>query len=156
VPEFDDPNVVYKAGTTAAQIQAFQNLISNDAYLNSRRGKVVERNGDRQPWINQLDLGVQQELPGFFNDNKIVVRLDVYNFLNMLNKDWGTQEGLGYFATRRLANIADVNDAGQYVFDLGTEARPSWQDYSVYDSIGTPPSRVTSRWSAVLTLKYQF
>ena len=110
----------------------------------------------RQPWINQLDLGVQQELPGFFNGNKFVVRLDVYNFLNMLNKDWGTQEGLGYFATRRLANISDVNAAGQYVYDLGTPTSPSWQKYGTYDSIGTPPSRVSSRWSAVLTLKYQF
>jgi hypothetical protein len=156
VPEFNDPNVVYKAGTTDAQIQAFQDLISNDAYLNSSRGKVVERNGDRQPWINQLDLGVQQELPGLFNGNKIVLRMDIYNFLNLLNHDWGTQEGLGYFATRRLATVADVNDAGQYVYDLGTEDQPSWQSYNVYDSIGTPPSRVTSRWSAVLTLKYQF
>ena len=161
IPLFNDSKVVYRGSSNPAvlaqQIAAFQAFIDQNPYLASHRGRIADRNGARQPWVNHLDLGVQQGVPGFFRNNKFVVRLDVYNFLNLLNKDWGDQEGVGYFATRRLTNVADVNAAGQYVYNLGTDpATPSWQNYGIYDSIGSPPSRVTSRWSAVLTVKYKF
>ena len=154
IPLANDPLVTYKPGTTAAQIEAFQNFISNDAYLQSRRGHIAERGASHQPWINQLDVGFQQELPGFFNDNKFVVRLDMFNFLNFLNKNWGQQEGLGFFGTRRLANVADVVN-GKYVYDLGTPTAPLYQNFSVYDS-SSNPGRVVSRWQALLTVKYTF
>ena len=144
----------YKAGTTAAQIQAFQAFIDSDPYLSSRRGQIAERNSSHQPWINQLDVGFQQELPGFFKGNKVVVRLDIYNFLNMVNKDWGQQDGLGFFGTRRLAYVSGVTN-GKYVYDLGTAASPAWQEFGVYDSYANP-SRVISRWQALLTVRYQF
>ncbi|MBP3982917.1 TonB-dependent receptor [Pseudoxanthomonas helianthi] len=154
IPLVNDPIVTYKAGTTAEQIAAFQAFIDNDPYLASHRGRIAERGSSRQPWFNQVDLGVQQEFPGFFKSNKIVVRLDVYNFLNMLNKDWGTQDGLGFFASRRLVNVSDVVN-GKYVYDLGTPTAPNWQEFGIYDTY-TNPHRVISRWQALLTLKYKF
>ncbi|WP_133499582.1 TonB-dependent receptor [Cognatilysobacter terrigena] len=154
IPLVNDPIVTYKAGTTAAQINAFQEFISHDPYLQSRRGQIAERGQSRQPWVNQLDVGFQQEFPGFVAGNKFVVRLDIYNFLNFLNKDWGTQEGLGFFGTRRLANVADVAN-GQYVYDLGTPASPSLQNFGIYDTY-TNPQRVVSRWQALFTVKYKF
>ncbi len=154
IPQVNDPLVTYKAGTTAAQIQAFQDFIEGDSYLRSHRGQIASRNASHQPWVQQLDIGFQQEFPGFFNGNKVVVRLDIYNFLNMLNKDWGQQEGLGYFGTRRLANVADVT-GGQYVYDLGTPTKPNWQEFGVYDTYANP-ARVISRWQALLTIRYKF
>lgn len=154
IPQVNDPLVSYKAGTTAEQIQAFQEFISSDAYLNSRRGQIAERNASHQPWINQFDVGFQQELPSFFKGHKFVLRLDVYNFGNLLNKDWGEQEGVGFFATRTLAKVSDVTN-GKYVYDLGTDAQPTLQQYAVYDSYRNP-ARVISRWQALVTLRYQF
>jgi len=159
IPTLNDPKVTYKAGTTQAQIDAFQAFISSDPYLNSRRGQIAERNASHQPWINQLDVGIQQELPGFFKGNKFVVRLDIYNFLNLLNKNWGQQNGLGFFATRRLAYVTDVvgtcpNNC-QYVYDIGTPTNPAWQNFGVYDTYSNP-ARVISRWQALLTVKYKF
>ncbi len=154
IPLANDPIVSYKAGTTAAQIQDFQAFIDSDPYLSSRRGQIAERNSSHQPWINQLDVGFQQELPGFFKGNKVVVRLDVYNFLNMVNKDWGQQDGVGFFGSRRLAYVSGVTN-GKYVYDLGTAASPAWQQFGVYDSYANP-SRVISRWQALLTVRYQF
>ncbi|HMT38851.1 MAG TPA: hypothetical protein PKD02_09200, partial [Thermomonas sp.] len=105
------------------------------------------------------DLGVQQELPGFFNGDKFVIRMDVYNFANLLNKDWGVQEGLGFFATRRLVNVADVVGTCptncKYVYDLGTPTAPTRQEFGTYDTY-TNPFRVISRWQALLTVKYIF
>jgi hypothetical protein len=154
IPLPNDPLVTYKAGTTAAQIQAFEALINGDRYLRSHRGQIAQRNAMHQPWINQLDVGFQQELPGFMHGNKFVVRLDVYNFLNFLNKDWGDQRGVGFFGSRRLANVADVTN-GKYVYDLGTPTSPSYTDFTVRDSSANP-GRVVSRWQALLTLKYNF
>jgi hypothetical protein len=154
IPRANDPIVTFKAGTTAEQIAAFNALIESDDYLSSHRGQIAERNHSQQPWINQLDLGLQQELPGFFDDNKFVVRLDIFNFLNLLNRDWGDQMGVGFFGTRRLANISDVT-GGKYVYDLGTPELPSWTNFTVRDSSANP-GRVVSRWQALMTIKYEF
>jgi hypothetical protein len=83
--------------------------------------------------------------------------MDIYNFLNFLNKDWGQQNGLGYFGTRRLANVADVTGTCptncQYVYQITGNGAP--QKYGVYDTY-TNPARVISRWQAMLTVRYQF
>lgn len=154
IPKENDSIVTYKAGTTADQIAAFHHLIDSDPYLSKHRGEVALRNHSQQPWINQLDLGIQQELPGFFDENKVVVRMDIFNFLNFLNSDWGDQRGVGFFGTRRLANISDVT-GGKYVYDLGTPTKPSWTDFTVRDS-SSNPARVISRWQALLTVRYEF
>ena len=160
IPQVNDPKVTYQTGTTAAEIQAFQDFISGDAYLNSRRGQIAERNASYQPWINQLDMGFQQELPGIFKRDKVVVRMDIYNFLNFLNKDWGQQTGLDFFGTRRLANVADVTGNCptncQYVYQIkNANGTPNRQQYGVQDTY-TNPARVISRWQAMLTVRYQF
>lgn len=160
IPLVNDPKVTYQTGTSAADIQAFQDFISGDAYLNSRRGQIAERNASYQPWINQLDMGFQQELSGFSKGDKFVVRMDIYNFLNFLNKDWGQQNGLGFFGTRRLANVADVTGTCptdcKYVYQLkDSTGKDIRQNYGVYDTY-TNPARVISRWQAMFTVKYQF
>ena len=158
IPLRDDARVSY-GSATQDQIDAFQDFIDNDPYLRSHRGAIASRNSSHQPWSNQLDVGLQQELPGFFKGNKSIVRLDIFNFLNMLNKDWGQVDTLGFFGTRRLANVSGVTTGPdgqqQYVYDLGTADKPSWQNFGVYDTY-TNPVRVVSRWSALLTLKYTF
>ena len=152
IPLVNDPNVSY-GSATAAQINAFHEFISNNSYLQSRRGGVAGRNDTRLPWVNQVDLGIQQELPGFLKEHKSIVRLDVYNFLNMLNNDWGVTEEIGGFDSRYLARLASVTPDGGYVYNLGTESNPTWQSLRPYE--GRIP-RVVSRWSVLLTLRYEF
>lgn len=161
IPLVNDPKVSY--GTASqAQIDAFNAFIDNDPYLASRRGKVVERNGTRTPWVNQLDLGIQQELPGFFKKHKSVVRLDVYNFLNLLNKDWGeTMMVPGGFDTRYLASMGNsVRADGGYVYNLGTptatDQLPNTQKLALYESNSVFQNRTVSMWSLLLTLRYEF
>lgn len=156
VPLVNDPNVRY-GNATAAQIAAFHEFISNDPYLQGRRGGVTERNANRYSWVNTFDVSFQQELPGFFRGHKSVVRLDVYNVGNLINRDWGQTYG-GTFSdnTRQLVQLASVNADGTYTYNLGTPQLPTWQTPAVYDASNAFPSRVVSRWSALLTLRYQF
>ncbi len=156
IPLRDDALVSYVNGrsgaATAEQIAAFHAFIDSNSYLSSRRGTIAERNGARMPWVNQLDVSFQQELPGFMQGHKSILRLDIYNFLNLLNKDWGITEKMD-FDTRYLANLSRVNADGTYVYDLSANAP---QALPVYDANSAYPSRVVSRWAAMLTFRYQF
>ncbi|WP_246189405.1 TonB-dependent receptor [Pseudoxanthomonas kalamensis] len=154
IPLINDPLVSY-GSATPEQIAAFHAFIDSNPYLASRRGSIAGRNEDHYSWVNQLDLGIQQELPGFFKEHKAVVRLDIYNFLNLLNKDWGQTEGETFSDnTRYLAYLAGVNADGTYEYDLSRSSSP--ESVYVYDSSSSYPSRLVSRWSALLTLRYEF
>jgi hypothetical protein len=148
IPLRDDPNVRYD-GASQAQIDAFNAYIDSNSYLSTHRGRIVGRNDSQSPWVNDLDLGVQQELPGFFSEDKFVVRLDVYNFLNMLNKNWGETENAGFFGTRTLTGATYDPVAGQYVYDVSSPPA----GFTLYDA---NVSRAISRWSVALTLRYAF
>jgi hypothetical protein len=76
-----------------AQAQAFEQFISKTDCLNEQRGRIMERNSCRNPWINEVDITVAQSLgkwagPRFQN---LQLRWDVINFGNLLNKNWGKQ-----------------------------------------------------------------
>ena len=152
IPLIDDPNVSY-GNATQAQIDTFNAFIANDPYLAAHRGEIAGRNESRLSWVNQVDLGIQQELPGFFREHKSIVRLDIYNFLNMLNDDWGVTNEIGGFDSRYLARLGGITADGEYVYDLGSASNPSWQSLRPYE--GRVP-RVVSRWSVLLTLRYEF
>ena len=149
IPLKNDPRVSYGTATQA-QIDAFNAYIDNDPYLRKHRGQIAGRNASNAPWVNQLDIGLQQELPGFFGKDKFVARLDIYNFLNLLNKKWGDVNNMGFFGSRYLVSSATVAN-GQYVYNL---SKPP-QGYTLYDSYQNP-SRVVSRWQALVTLRYKF
>ncbi|MDE3209423.1 MAG: carboxypeptidase regulatory-like domain-containing protein [Pseudomonadota bacterium] len=155
IPTLNDPKVSY--GTTPAQVvQQFQDYITGNSYLNNHRGQIAARNGAHYGWVNQLDMSFSQEVPGIFKGNKGVVRLDVYNFLNLLDNKWG-QTVNTQFNTRTLAGYNGVNAQGQYVYSLPTDSAGNYQPQQLirYDA-GSNPTRVVSRWSAMLTLRYTF
>ncbi|CAD0003219.1 TonB-dependent receptor [Flavobacterium salmonis] len=83
--------------TADQQWEALNNFISNDKYLNSRRGKYAERNGDRLDWSHVIDVKVAQEFSINVNkkSHKLEFTADIFNFTNLLNKNWGRR----YFMT---------------------------------------------------------
>lgn len=80
-----------KIYTADQQSEIFFRYIEQDEYLSSRRGQYAERNGAVLPWRNQFDLKIAQDI--FTNvggkKNTIQLTLDIFNFGNWLNKDWG-------------------------------------------------------------------
>ncbi|WEN15835.1 TonB-dependent receptor [Rhodanobacter sp. AS-Z3] len=158
IPSATDPKVAFAAGTSAQVIQQFESFLASDSYLRDHRGQIAARNGDRTAWVNSLDMSFSQEVPGIFKGNKGEIRLDVYNFLNLMNKNWGQASNTGIYPTRTLASYAGVNAQGQYVYSLPTDKSGNYQpqQLQVYDGGFYDPSRVVSRWSAMLTLRYTF
>ena len=82
------------AGDAASQAASWQNLdafIQSVACLDDARGKVVGRNACRLPWSNQFDIRLSQAIPSV-RGQKLEVNLDIINFANLLNKDWGKSQ----------------------------------------------------------------
>jgi hypothetical protein len=77
--------------TPAVQAQAFEDFINNNECLSSQRGRIMDRNTCRTPWSKRLDVDIRQSLPTIHGQN-FLVQLDIFNFLNLLNRNWGAQD----------------------------------------------------------------
>jgi len=72
------------------QAAAFETYIKADPYLRAHRGEYAERNAVFLPIVNRMDLSLSQDI--FVNiggRHSGQIRLDITNFGNLLNHDWG-------------------------------------------------------------------
>jgi len=85
--------------------------INQDPYLSTRRGQYAERNGLLLPFYKRLDFNFTQDFMAKFGKSSHTLRftLDIFNFGNMLNKNWG----IAKFANRpALLNFKRVETVG--------------------------------------------
>lgn len=68
--------------------QDFDNFITSNSCLNDQRGQIMTRNSCRGPWENRMDVSLRQALPTL-QGQRLSLQVDILNFLNFLNKDWG-------------------------------------------------------------------
>ncbi len=82
--------------TPEQQAAAWDAFISQDPYLSERRGEYAARGAVFLPMVHRLDLGITQDV--FTNvggqRHRFQFRLDVINFGNLLNKNWGVAQRL--------------------------------------------------------------
>jgi hypothetical protein len=73
------------------QAAAFDQLIQSDHYLSSHRGEYAQRNAVFLPVVNRLDLSITQDVFHSIGGKRHSgqIRLDITNFGNLLNHDWG-------------------------------------------------------------------
>jgi hypothetical protein len=151
--------VEFKAGTSDALKQSFYNYIQNNDYLKHEQGKTAARNGDRAGWINQIDLSFSQEIPGIFKGNKGLIKLDIYNFTNMLNKHWGIEKRVNFPGGRGLADYAGIDTAtNKYIYDITGKNYSSGNNYQplAIPTYVNNNDDLAQRWSVLLTVKYTF
>ncbi|MES2765101.1 MAG: TonB-dependent receptor [Bacteroidota bacterium] len=122
--------------------EQFMQYIDNNDALKDFRGRIVERNSARAPWINQLDLRIAQSFPSFEKQN-IEFTLDVQNLLNLLNPDWGIQKYMQF------TNTGVVGWRG---YDEQKRARLTFADPAEFLTADT----FYSRWRIQLGLRYNF
>lgn len=123
--------------TEVVQKEGLKNFISQDDYLNSRRGQYVERYGALAPWRGRWDVKVLQDFN--FNvsgdkQNTIQVSLDILNFGNLLNSDWGLVQEINNVqplgatldtATNTAVYSFDPNQTES--FNYAADLRSRWQ-----------------------------
>ena len=87
-------NVIFADAATLASVQ---NLV-NSTDLKNFQGKTAPRNALEGPYYNKVDLNFAQQLPFFFH-SKITALFSIENFLNLVDRNWGTYQDYGTSAT---------------------------------------------------------
>ena len=92
--------VEYSSGgqtyTVQQQVNAFNELMNNSDYLDKNRGTIAQRNGALMPWLHRWDARLLQDIFTDIGNNRNTLQfsLDVVNLANLLNSNWGIQQGL--------------------------------------------------------------
>jgi outer membrane receptor for ferrienterochelin and colicin len=165
------------SGSTASapardlQISSLNSYIGEISYLNQRRGQFAERNGSRLPFTNIIDLKIAQDFNVKVAGHRYQFQItyDVFNFGNMLNRDWGRNYFLnndqiaimtfrGYTTPGNLnptnaqisSTYGGVNTQPVLQFNPSNIGRSPWNV-----STSSVPS-VAARWISQLGVRFNF
>jgi len=142
--------------SVAAQQAAYDKFVSNDPYLNKKRGKYAERNSATTPWYNRVDMRFLQD---FFietggSKHTIQFSVDILNLPNLLNKDWGFKQYTSLGSATNLINnpltFKGIDATGKPTYTLAEFKQqlvttPYQKDISTF-----------STWGMQLGLRYIF
>jgi hypothetical protein len=142
--------------TAADQAAAFEQLIQADNYLSSRRGQYAERNAVFLPVVHRADVSISQDLFANLGGRRHSgqIRLDITNFGNLLNHNWGVG--------RRLINSqiltspsADAN--GRLTYNLQTlSGNLITTPQQTSANIASIPSQASDVYIMMLSFRYTF
>lgn len=116
------------AGTSAevaAQQEGFDRFIDGAECLRRQRGRIMARNSCRSPWINSTNVVVRQAL-AVSTEHPLTIELQIFNFLNLLNSDWG-QVQLPTLGTPSVSTqVAVLSQTGQTAGSL-SQSQPIYR-----------------------------
>ncbi len=130
--------------------------INQDPYLSTRRGQYAERNGLLLPFYRRLDLNFTQDFYVNVGGKRNTLRFtfDIYNFGNLLNKNWGITRITNRTAllTYKRVETTGVN-AGKPVYSFpyldATNSVPLTSTFQNSTGLG-------SRWQGQIGVRYIF
>ncbi len=156
---FEDANLVDQidrsgnvTATAEEQWEALNAFIEGDDYLSTRRGQFAQRNRNRARWSHIVDVKFTQDFGLQFGKKKHVFQLsvDVFNFTNLINKDWGRRYFTSGFDTASLVNFEGFASDGttpEFTFNDRVEGGLNQIDDAGFNS---------SRWQMQVGLRYSF
>lgn len=129
-------------GKTAAQnFAAYNAYIDQNPFLRRYRGKIIPRNGGRDPWINRLDMHFAQRIPVKWVWAEFTA--DILNLGNLLDDNWGQIKRFSAFGTPQPVTINSTT--GLYTFTgVGSKA------------IVQSDNDLDSRWKVQLGIRVSF
>ena len=145
--------------TAVWQWTTLNEYIENDPYLKNKRGQYAEKNMARTPFTNIIDLKFLQE---FYLENvngkkhTLQLSFDIFNFTNLLNKNWGKRWGVpnGDETSLQLLNYEGniTGSNGETIPTFSFNGDKSMEDRLTKDDSGL----VSSRWQMQFGLRYSF
>ncbi len=154
VPRNASEIVFADESTAAEQWEALNSFIESDDYLKDRRGQYAERNQSRTPFESIVDLRILQD---FYIEmangkkNTLQLSLDIFNFGNFLNKNWGKRYNRQFagYELLEFEGFQDGSDTPTFSFDPFDEDEPYFGDL---DDSGV----LSSRWQMQVGVRYIF
>jgi len=135
--------VVFRGGAT--EETRFWEIVDANPGLAAAKGGIVGRNNNYAPWVNNFDVRVAQELPGFMAGHKASIVFDIFNFGNLLNKKWGRIDEIAFPSNRSFVNYNGRDAQGRYIYSLGQ-----------LEDLTTRQEKGESQWAVQITLRYEF
>ena len=127
--------------STASDASNLENFIRQDDYLKDRRGQYAERYGALTPWRSKMDVKFIQNLK-IKDNNSLEFSIDILNFGNLLNSDWGLVQQPN--AVQPIGVSVDAGGSPTYSFNSNLK------ETFVYNST------LISRWQMQFGLRYSF
>ncbi|WP_321516487.1 carboxypeptidase regulatory-like domain-containing protein [Marinifilum fragile] len=140
-----EDGVGIEAADAAQQWIALDKFISQDDYLEDRRGKYAERNGAMLPWFGQLDFRFMQDYNFKVGGKKNTLQfsIDVLNLGNMISSNWGVRQ---FATTTRPITVNGVDNNGTPWMHFDPKLKESYTD----------DVSVNSKWQLQIGLRYIF
>ena len=117
------------------------------------QGGIVERGSYENERLTQIDFQFSQELPTFFKGHRTLFTMDIANFANLLNDEWGIVEE--FPEDFRLFDVSCAGATG-LADNAGIASCNRYRISSVNTGQTENRSAEESRWAIQFGLKYEF
>lgn len=137
------------------QRKALDYFISQDTYLQNRRGLYAEKNGSRAPFFHRVDGSFQKQFfPKIKHSKlKLTLTLEMINILGFINREWG-QEWVVPGSRVPLINwegwADSANTIPQYSFNA------EWLNNRLFEANFQPGNHKTGNWQFQSSLRLSF
>jgi hypothetical protein len=151
-----DVNEIRFAATTgsnarsiAEQQDAYDAFIESVPCLDRQRGQIMTRNSCRAPWQNVVDVSLRQPFKTVRGQN-FSVQLDIFNFANLLNDQWGIirEAGDPGFPGQRLLTRVSSATVGGVITPTYTMVNTEQPFYTIRN--------IQSNYRMQLSMRYSF
>lgn len=101
--------------------------ITSSKYLNEHRGQYAARNGAQYPWYHRFDVRLVQDIDfskiAPKSKSKLQLTLDVINFANLLNNNWGVAPNINQPSFLAFRDFKGPDGQPRYSFSKPKENR---------------------------------
>jgi hypothetical protein len=149
VPATASDVIVYSS--VASQTPSYDALMAflDNTAAKDYHGQIMPRNAGSTPWFKSVDFRFALSRPLFKERTKVEITLDVFNLLNLLNKNWGWQYAGGFPASTSIGWGGVDTATGKMKYNLNTILTSTFQGIFTRDD-------TLSRAQAQLGLRFRF
>ena len=106
-----------------SQRAEFEQFIQSSRCLRRQRGQIMERNSCREPWAHTTAASLRQTVP--IGGQVLEVQLDVFNLLNLLDRDWGHRRSANPVSLEHVGHTPGLSGQPEPVFRF-VESAAGW------------------------------
>jgi hypothetical protein len=136
--------------TDAGFLADLDAYISGEGCLGGARGSIVGRNSCETDWVNILSVRLQQEIK--IGQTAVDLFLDIENFGNLINSDWGRVDS--YTAPSNVSPATVAIDNNQYVLTPNASYDPAVGASSIVPQPAI--ARIASAYRLQFGLRFRF
>lgn len=117
-----DNSPIAQAARVAEQQAAFEKFISGSVCLRHQRGRIMEWNSCRGPWVHTTNVSLGQSIFAG-KAHALMLQLEVFNFLNLLSSAWGQYRQPTTVILQQVGQTSGSAAQSQPIFQFNTATR---------------------------------